>query len=56
MNLYHDIMQVFPFKKSYVVEIFAGVSEVDEGTKSLDDKLRIDYIGQHLLYVEKAIR
>ncbi|KAK7323952.1 hypothetical protein VNO77_27456 [Canavalia gladiata] len=33
-----------------------GVDEVNDGTKSLDDKLRIYYIGQHLLYIQKAIR
>ena len=41
---------------NHVVQIFAGVDEVNDGTKSLDDKLRIYYIGQHLLYVLRAIR
>ncbi|XP_057458207.1 beta-glucosidase 12-like isoform X2 [Lotus japonicus] len=33
-----------------------GVDEVNDGTKSLDDKVRIYYIGQHLLYLQRAIR
>jgi beta-glucosidase len=33
-----------------------GVDEINNGTKSLDDKLRIFYIGQHLLYVQRAVR
>ncbi|XP_027344125.1 beta-glucosidase 12-like [Abrus precatorius] len=33
-----------------------GFDEVNDGTKSLDDKLRIYYIGQHLLYIQRAIR
>ncbi|KAK7243528.1 hypothetical protein RIF29_38327 [Crotalaria pallida] len=33
-----------------------GLDEVNDGTKSLDDKLRIYYIGQHLLYLQRAIR
>ncbi|GAU12708.1 hypothetical protein TSUD_122000, partial [Trifolium subterraneum] len=32
-----------------------GIDEVNNGTKSLDDKLRIFYIGQHLLYIQRAI-
>ncbi|CAJ2639228.1 unnamed protein product [Trifolium pratense] len=33
-----------------------GVDEVNDGTKSLDDKFRINYFRQHLLYIQKAIR
>ncbi|KAF7824486.1 beta-glucosidase 17 isoform X3 [Senna tora] len=33
-----------------------GVDEVNDGKRSLDDKMRIDYISRHLLYVQRAIR
>ncbi|KAF7835975.1 beta-glucosidase 17 isoform X3 [Senna tora] len=33
-----------------------GVDELNDGTKSLDDKIRIDYISHHLLYVQRAMR
>ncbi|KAJ1434408.1 Glycoside hydrolase family 1 [Sesbania bispinosa] len=34
-----------------------GLDEVNDGTKSsLDDKLRIYYISEHLLYIQRAIR
>ncbi|KAF7806962.1 beta-glucosidase 17 isoform X3 [Senna tora] len=33
-----------------------GVDEVNDGKRSLDDKMRIEYISRHLLYVQRAIR
>ncbi|KAF7844830.1 beta-glucosidase 12-like [Senna tora] len=33
-----------------------GVDEVNDGKRSVDDKIRICYIRRHLLYVQKAIR
>ena len=56
LNLYHVTIEVCFLSINHVFQIFAGVDEVNDGTKSLDDKLRIYYIGQHLLYVLRAIR
>ncbi|KAI9081457.1 hypothetical protein K1719_036603 [Acacia pycnantha] len=33
-----------------------GVDELNDGRKSLDDKIRIHYISQHLLYIQRAMR
>ncbi|XLR35559.1 hypothetical protein S83_063459 [Arachis hypogaea] len=33
-----------------------GINEPNDGTKALDDNFRIDFIVQHLSYIEKAIR
>ncbi|KAE9592701.1 hypothetical protein Lal_00028951 [Lupinus albus] len=33
-----------------------GVDEVNDGKMSLDDRMRIDYFSQHLLYLHRAIR
>ncbi|XP_057452176.1 beta-glucosidase 13-like [Lotus japonicus] len=33
-----------------------GIDEVNDGKMSLDDKVRIDYILRHLLYLQRAIR
>ncbi|CAI8600817.1 unnamed protein product [Vicia faba] len=32
-----------------------GIDEVDDGKRSLNDKVRIDYISHHLLYLQRAI-
>ncbi|XP_054812457.1 beta-glucosidase 24-like [Prosopis cineraria] len=33
-----------------------GVDEINDGRKSLDDKIRIDYVSHHLLYIQRAMR
>ncbi|KAJ1409726.1 Glycosyl hydrolases family 1, N-terminal conserved site [Sesbania bispinosa] len=33
-----------------------GIDEVNDGKMSLDDRMRIDYISRHLLYLQRAIR
>lgn len=37
-------------------DVNTGVDETNDGTKSLEDNMRIDYISNHLYYVHSAIQ
>lgn len=41
---------------SMCFDVNTGVDEINDGTKSLEDNMRIDYITNHLYYVHSAIQ
>lgn len=46
----------FSVSMNGVIQIFAGIDEVNDGKMVLNDRTRIDYFSHHLLYLHRAIR